>query len=75
MKNAIKAVLKNLREFARLILNALVRLTLSVVYFVLLFPFGILIRACSDFLNIKKETPSWQPRAEIDNLEEFLTRQ
>jgi len=71
----LKNIARRVEKVVRRLLNILVRLILACVYFLLLFPFGIFIRAFSDFLAVKKERLAWVPRPEVKDLGEFLSRQ
>lgn len=71
----VKKIFKRIDKYIRIGINTLVRLLLGIIYFIFLFPFAVLIKLCTDFLEIKKESPDWAVHKKIENLKEFLTRQ
>jgi len=72
--NMIK-IFKRINKYIRAGINILVRLILSAVYFILLFPFAIFIKSCTDFLEIKRKSPYWIPHNKIEDVKEFLAQQ
>ena len=68
-------IFKRINRYIRFGINILVRLFLGVVYFILLFPFAIFIKLCTDFLEIKAKSPFWIPHNKIEDVKEFLARQ
>jgi hypothetical protein len=68
-------IFKRIERYIKISINILVRLILGAVYFVLLFPFAILIKSYTDFLEIKKKPPSWIPHNKIEDVRGFLSQQ
>lgn len=68
-------VFKRINSYIRVAINIFVRLLLGAVYFILLSPFAIFIKLCTDFLEVKAKLPYWIPYNKIENVKEFLDRQ
>ena len=68
-------IFKKINKYIRRGIDLLVRLLLGIVYFILLFPFAIFVKLCTDFLRIKQDLPHWIPHKRIENVKEFLTKQ
>ena len=68
-------IFKRVNRYIRIGIDILVRLLLGVVYFVLLFPFGVFIKICTDFLEIKQGFPHWIPHNRIEDVKESLAKQ
>ena len=71
----MKKILKILNKYARIGINILVRLFLGLAYLILLFPFALLVRLGTDYLETKAKSPRWIPLVKIENEKEFLSHQ
>lgn len=71
----MKRIFERICKLGQSIIGILLRLILGVAYYFLFFPLGIITRICTDFLHIKKVSPSWVLRKKIDNIQEFLSHQ
>ena len=71
----MKKIFQKINAGIRLGLNIVVRMILRLVYFILLFPFVIFVKACADFLEIKTVKPSWKRRPHMDDVGDFLKHQ
>jgi hypothetical protein len=71
----MKKILKVLNKYARIGINILVRLLLGLVYLVLLFPFAVIVRLSTDYLEMKSKPPCWIPLDKTENEKELLTHQ
>jgi hypothetical protein len=71
----MKKIFKLLNKYARVGINILVKFFLSLVYLVLLFPFAVVVRFCTDYLQIKGKLPCWILLNETENEKELLSRQ
>jgi len=71
----MKKLFKLLNKYARLGINILTRGFLGLVYFVLLFPFMLIVRFCTDYLEIKAKSPYWIPLNETETEKERLIHQ
>jgi hypothetical protein len=71
----MKTILKSIKKILQFALDILARCILALVYFILLFPLGIILRLFTDFLGVRNQAPSWVLRKKIDNIREFLSHQ
>jgi len=55
------------KKIAHAIGNFQARILLTVIYAVLLLPFGLLVRAFSDSLHTKKRTSTWLEHPDVPN--------
>lgn len=68
-------MIKIFKIIRRIGINILVRLILGAAYFILLFPFAVFVKLCTDFLGIREKLPRWLPHKKIENINEFLNQQ
>jgi len=68
-------ILKIIKKITKIIVNILSTLILSAAYFILLFPFAVFIKTCTDFLEERPRPPFWIPHKKIENPKEFLVQQ
>jgi len=68
-------ILKIIKKIVKIALNFLSVVILSATYLILLFPFAIFIKICTDFLEERPRPPFWIPYKKIGSKEEFLTQQ
>ena len=71
----IMKILKVIKKIIEVALNFLSVIILSVAYLILLFPFAIFIKICTDFLEIRRRPPFWIPYKKIESTKEFLVQQ
>jgi len=71
----MKKIFKLFNKYARIGTNVLVRLFLGLVYLILLFPFAILVRLCTDYLERETKSPCWIPLDKTENEKELLAHQ
>lgn len=71
----MKKIFKLLNKYTVIGINILVRIFLRLAYLVLLFPFAVVVRLCSDYLGIKAKPPYWIPLDKKDNVKELLSSQ
>jgi len=72
--NMVK-LFKKISKFIQRCFNILIRLILSIVYFILILPFAISIKLFTDFLGIKNKVFHWNPLDRIDDISRFLSKQ
>ena len=68
-------ILKIIKKIIKIALSFLSVVILSIVYFILLFPFAIFIKICTDFLEVRQRAPFWVPLKKIESTKEFLAQQ
>ena len=68
-------ILKIIKKIIKVALNFLSVVILSAAYFILLFPFAIFVKICTDFLEVRQRPPFWIPHKQIENTKEFLVQQ
>jgi len=68
-------IFRRINSFAKFVITIFVKLLLCVIYYCLLFPFGITIGLFTDFLEIKKYNGGWIPRQDIKDINSFLKGQ
>ena len=71
----MKKIFKIVNKYIRIGINILVRLFLGLAYLVLLFPFAVIVRLCTDYLQIKAKPPCWIPLDKTETEKELLTYQ
>ncbi len=60
-------------EFGQRVSNQVARVILMIIYYVLMFPLGIIVRLTSDFLELKSP-PRWMPKEKSENSIESARR-
>jgi hypothetical protein len=71
----MKKLFRRINKYAHRGIDILVRLFLGLAYFILFFPFALIIRMRTDYLETKTKLPCWAPLEEIKDQKELLTHQ
>lgn len=75
MLQRLKGLWERWKKIARVIGNFNARVLLTVVYCVLVLPFGFMVRFFSDFLHTKKRPETWSDHPATPNTLEEAHRQ
>jgi hypothetical protein len=68
-------IFRQLNKYARAGINMLARIILALAYLVFLFPFAVIVRLRTDYLETKNKTPRWLPLGKPENPKELLRHQ